>query len=100
MARRKAPQNKAQKSAPENKDEPARNPEEHSPSVAHDEQQVDDDLLTAYAEKEAQLRRLLKAENNEWVGTLSRQEFRRIADSIRAQVRGEQEVQMEEPEDD
>ena len=78
MARRRAPQNKAQTQAPENK-----TPDE------------DDDMLTAYTEKDAQLRRLLKAEHNEWAGTISRQDFRNIADSIRSELRGEQEVEME-----
>lgn len=100
MARRRSPQNKAHTAAPENKepfteddteaqDIPAEEIEDGDPD--EDDQ---DDMLTAFAEKDAQLRRLLKAENNEYVGTIGRNELRRVADSIRAELRGTKEVDM------
>ena len=99
MVRRKAPQNKAHAAAPENKepfteddevqDIPAEEIEEGDPDEGDD-----DDMLTAFAEKDAQLRRLLKAENNEFNGVLGRRELRRVADSIRAELRGDKEVDM------
>lgn len=79
MARRKAPQNKTHAAAPENG------------SAPEDEQSL---LLTALAEKDAQLRRLLKAENNEFVGTVGRMALRNVAEDIRAELRGSKEVDM------
>lgn len=39
--------------------------------------------------EESLLSRLLKAEHNEWAGTIGRQQLRDIADGIRAELRGE-----------
>ena len=96
MARRRAPQNKAHTAAPENKepftedeDIPAEEIETGDPDEGDE-----DDMLTAFAEKDAQLRRLLKAENNEFNGVVGRRELRRVADTIRAELRGDQEVDM------
>jgi len=52
-------------------------------------------LLAEVVDKDSQLRRLLKAEHNEWAGTISRQEFRNIADRIRAELNGDKEVEQE-----
>lgn len=84
MARRRAPQNKAHTAAPENKE-----------PFTED----GNDMLTAFAEKDAQLRRLLKAENNEFNGVLGRRELRLVADSIRAELRGDKEVDMGDSDD-
>ena len=109
MARRRSPQNKAHTAAPENKepfteeDQDVVNGEDEANEAAaanapdDDDEQDDeqqDDMLTAFAEKDAQLRRLLKAENNEFNGVLGRRELRRVADNIRAELRGDQEVDM------
>jgi len=82
MAQRKAPQNKNAGAAPENK------------SPKEDEKP---DALTEFVDRDSQLRRLLKAENHEWVGTLGRLELRNIADRIREELRGEVEVEEEDP---
>jgi len=104
MARRRAPQNKAQPKAPENKepfteeneseDIPAEEIEEGDPDE-QDDQENEQDELTEFVDRDFQLRRLLKAENNQWAGTVSRQDLHKIADRIRAELRGETEVEEE-----
>lgn len=46
----------------------------------------DDGLLTAYTVLDEQLRRLLKAEQNNWTGTVDRRSLRNIADQIRKEL--------------
>lgn len=97
MARRRAPQNKAQPKAPENK-EPftEENESEDIPAEEIEEGDPDEqDELTEFVDRDSQLRRLLKAENNQWAGTIGRQDLRKVADRIRAELRGETEVEEE-----
>lgn len=89
MARRKAPQNKAQPGAPENK-EPFTEDEKKEPS----EENYEGDELTDLVIRDTQLRRLLKAEQNAWTGVISRAAFREIAERIRAELNGK--VEFEE----
>lgn len=95
MARRKAPQNKAHQQAPENK-EPFTEEDQDIPAEEIEEGDPDgDDELTEFVDRDSQLRRLLKAENNQWSGVISRQELRTISDRIRRELRGEVEVEEE-----
>jgi len=96
MARRRSPQNKEPftEDDAEARDIPAKEIEDGDPDEDDQDDEQQDDMLTAFAEKDAQLRRLLKAENNEYVGTIGRNELRRVADSIRAELRGTKEVDM------
>lgn len=88
MARRKAPQNKAQPKAPENK-EPFTEEEKKEPSA----QTESCDELTDLVIRDTQLRRLLKAEQNAWTGVISRVAFREIAERIRAELNGKAEFE-------
>lgn len=88
MARRKAPQNKAQPGAYENK-EPFIEDEKKESS----EENYEGDELTDLVIRDTQLRRLLKAEQNEWAGVISRAAFREIAERIRAELNGKAEFE-------
>lgn len=106
MARRKAPQNKAQPGAPENMEPPT-----PADRRAHDALIADiipdnasdhplgegcpnyGDELTDLVIRDTQLRRLLKAEQNEWVGVIGRVAFREIAERIRAELNGKAEFE-------
>lgn len=81
MARRKAPQNKAQPKAPENKE-------------PFTEENKESDELTELVIRDTQLRRLLKAEQNQWTGAIGRAAFHGIAERIRAELNGK--VEFEE----
>lgn len=99
MARRKAPQNKAQPGAPENKElEDVVNGEDQmNESLVpddEDDQENETDELTDLVVRDTQLRRLLKAEQNAWTGVISRAAFREIAERIRAELNGK--VEFEE----
>ena len=88
MSRRKAPQNKMIQQAPENK------------QPAHDNETPREGLLAELSVRDAQLRRLLKAEHNDWAGTIARKFLRQTADEIRAEMRGDREVPNEVIEDE
>lgn len=82
MARRKAPQNKAQPRAPENKEPPE--------DVQNGEDQMNESLEPDLARRLLnRLSRLLKAENTQWGHSTNRHELRRVADGIRQELRGD-----------
>lgn len=68
--------------------------------IKADKKQEPETELDAVVVLEAQLRQLLKAEQNDYTGVISRRELHRIADRIRAELRGDQEPEMGEPEDE
>ena len=97
MARRNAPQNKAQPGAPENK-EPFTEDDETQDIPAEEIEEGDPDgeegdELTDLVIRDTQLRRLLKAEQNAWTGVISRAAFREIAERIRAELNGKTEFE-------
>lgn len=100
MARRGAPQNKAQPKAPENKEPFIEEDQETEDQSTEDEGDVsaeegdpDGDELTDLVIRDTQLRRLLKAEQNSWTGVISRAAFREIAERIRAELNGKAEFE-------
>lgn len=97
MARRRAPQNKAHPGAPENKEPFTEDQTTEDQSTEEIEGgDPDGDDLTDLVIRDTQLRRLLKAENNEWGGTVGRQDLRRIADGIRAELNGKAEFEEDD----
>ncbi|WBC28315.1 hypothetical protein DPMD02_49 [Desulfofustis phage LS06-2018-MD02] len=58
------------------------------------ESELDNGVLTDFVVRDTQLRRLLKAEQNQWTGVISRAAFRKIAERIRDELDGK--VEFEE----
>lgn len=67
--------------------------------VEGSEESTNDAVLTDLVDCDTQLRRLLKAEQNQFTGVISRGDLHRTADAIRKELRGEAEVEEGQADD-